>query len=279
MHSKIMYVWPAKSCPWAAGAPPRSWLELLQGSQPHPPTPTHPPAVLTAPPPHHTRPLPAPQERPAAPAPAAPAARAAPPATMRLAALALACALLAGGASAFTQPAYPIRANVTTKRITNQLVLSSTLQGIINLPALLANGSFQVNPLGKATEKVEVRGRAPPLLPPRPGLGARGPASAPAARTFACRGARARLGAGAPCSPALRGAHAAPLPSRARRGRAGCSRSLRPPTSAAPKPHRAPPPLLPPGDGRRLPRHGHTAAAQLGAAVVRRPRGQGYAVD
>ncbi|KIY97546.1 hypothetical protein MNEG_10417 [Monoraphidium neglectum] len=89
---------------------------------------------------------------------------------MRLAACAIVAALLAGSAAAvsFTQPAYPIRPGVKTDMITNQRVIASTLQGVINLPSLLLNGTFQVNPLGKPTDKVEVKdvGCLDTIIPP-----------------------------------------------------------------------------------------------------------------
>jgi hypothetical protein len=79
-------------------------------------------------------------------------------------------------AVSFTQPAYPIRPGVKTDMITNQRVIASTLQGVINLPSLLLNGTFQVNPLGKPTDKVEVRAgtraraHVPAAWPGRPRL-------------------------------------------------------------------------------------------------------------
>ncbi|KAI8464077.1 MAG: hypothetical protein J3K34DRAFT_127711 [Monoraphidium minutum] len=89
-------------------------------------------------------------------------------AAMRLAALTLVSALLAGSAAAFTQPYYPIRANVTTKKITNQLILSSTIESAINIPGRMLNGTFQVNKLGTPTNKIEVKdiGCLETVIPP-----------------------------------------------------------------------------------------------------------------
>jgi hypothetical protein len=89
---------------------------------------------------------------------------------MRRAVLALAAALLVCGASAYggssiygyTQPAFPINTTVHTNKITNQRIISSTLNGIINLPARIANGSLLVRKVGTPTEKVEVSGAALP---------------------------------------------------------------------------------------------------------------------
>ena len=77
---------------------------------------------------------------------------------MRLATFALAAALLAAGAAAYTQPAYPInKTSAATVKMTNQFIMTGTLSGFASLPGKLGRGEFVVNAPGAATPKTEVR--------------------------------------------------------------------------------------------------------------------------
>ncbi|GBF97094.1 hypothetical protein Rsub_10105 [Raphidocelis subcapitata] len=74
---------------------------------------------------------------------------------MRLAAL-LAVALLAVGAAAFTQPAVPLRPNVTTSYISAPTIAQQTLRAMVNLPSRIIAGNFTVDGPRKATPKEEL---------------------------------------------------------------------------------------------------------------------------
>jgi len=78
---------------------------------------------------------------------------------MKLATFLLATAILACGAAAYTQPAFPIDPNVKTTKITNRAINHGLFQTIVNLPSMVKNGSFSVNAPGQATEPVEVSRR------------------------------------------------------------------------------------------------------------------------
>lgn len=78
---------------------------------------------------------------------------------MRVASFALAATLLVVGASAFTQPAYPIpKSGNKTNPLTTEVITKNTIAGMVSLPGKMWDGTFVVNAPGKATEPTEVTG-------------------------------------------------------------------------------------------------------------------------